>query len=538
MFEFKYLLNNQLFKTEQSNDDVLIIKEQSDDHFFVKIKALKDIVLDNSIITFPFEFNKHDTIFVNGFQSWTDTKEFEVGEHLRDVRKIPHLVKKMFALDKYGDSEFVNYKKDVFSGIDIAYLRGEHNLFFGSVNYKNSYMIVYLKFKEQLVELNSDIKGRVLNKDEEFTVFDFYLDQDIQRGFMNYVKHFGIEKKEKLIGYTSWYNHYQNINESLIYDALKGMDKNKYNVFQIDDGYETYVGDWLYVDHHKFPNGLEKIVRDIHDKGLLAGLWLAPFAAEEKSILFKSRPDLFIKDEQGNFIKAGGNWSGFYALDMEKEESQNYVRECLQHYMDLGFDFFKLDFLYASCLGKSKLTRAERSQRSYEFLRQTLKNKLILGCGAVLSNCYQNFDYVRIGPDVSLDFDDKWFMRFLHRERISTKITIQNTIYRQYYNDFFFGCDPDVFLLRDDNIRLNNKQKESLITINAIFGSLLMTSDNISEYDEEKQELLNRAIEIFKHATDKYFEKVAHNKIKISYKIGEEKYTLIYDTDKGEIIYE
>ena len=40
------------------------------------------------------------------------------------------------------------------------------------------------------------------------------------------------------------------------------------------------------------------------------------------------------------------------------------------------------------------------------------------------------FDYLRIGADVTLIFDDVWFMRHLHRVRISTKMSLQNTIYR------------------------------------------------------------------------------------------------------------
>ena len=315
---------------------------------------------------------------------------------------------------------------------------------------------------------------------------------------------------------------------------MKGLD-DRFNLFQIDDGYETFVGDWLDVDEKKFPNGLKPIVDKIHKKGLKAGIWLAPFAAETKSKLAIEHPEYLKKDKKGKLEKAGGNWSGFYALDLDNKDAVNYIKKCLKHYVDLGFDFFKLDFLYASAVftypGRS---RAQVQQKAYELLRECLGNKLILGCGAQLANSFNNFDYLRIGPDVSLSFDDVAYMRLFHRERISTKVTLQNTIYRSFMNNRLFGNDPDVFLLRDDNIQLSKKQRKALITINALFGSVLMTSDNVAEYDEEKKELLKRSLELFKNAKVKEYKTVRHL-IKVTYELNGEEHGFTYNTQKGEL---
>ena len=50
-------------------------------------------------------------------------------------------------------------------------------------------------------------------------------------------------------------------------------------MFQIDDGWEPKVGDWLETDAQKFPHGLKGMVEEIHAAGFQAGLWLAPFLA-------------------------------------------------------------------------------------------------------------------------------------------------------------------------------------------------------------------------------------------------------------------
>ena len=63
-----------------------------------------------------------------------------------------------------------------------------------------------------------------------------------------------------------------------------------------------------------------------------------------------------------------------------------------------------------------------------------------------------------------------------------------------------FGNDPDVFLLRDDNMRMSFARRTALTKVNALFGSLLMTSDKISDYDEEKRAVLEDALAIFRRA--------------------------------------
>ena len=60
-------------------------------------------------------------------------------------------------------------------------------------------------------------------------------------------------------GYTTWYNYYPNINEKIVTDDLEALSKvdADIDIFQIDDGYQTNVGDWLSVDQKKFPCGMK-----------------------------------------------------------------------------------------------------------------------------------------------------------------------------------------------------------------------------------------------------------------------------------------
>ena len=120
----------------------------------------------------------------------------------------------------------------------------------------------------------------------------------------------------------------------------------------------------------------------------------------------------------------------------------------------------------------------------------------------------------------------------MHRERISTKVTLQNTIFRSIFNNRLFLNDPDVFLLREGNISLSEKQKEALILINSLFGSVLMTSDNIAEYGTVANALVEEALDIFHNATN-----ISHRKrdelIDISYCLNGKEKHLTYNTKKG-----
>ncbi|MCD8286764.1 MAG: alpha-galactosidase [Clostridia bacterium] len=514
--ELTYTTSDGVSHSAKETDGCLAMDVSWGQRNVITVSAKEPVTLLSAAISIPHAYEKDERIFVNGYQSWTDTREFTAGESLKDITKLPKFLVNMFSLDGYGDSTFKKYRKKVLHGYDVSWAK---DFFAGSFNSANAYLIINHDVMGSRIVLESDISGLQLPAGGSICLFDFTLDKDF------WLSMYPVKDIPDILGYTSWYNYYENINEEKILSSLEQVGE-PYELFQIDDGYESAVGDWLSVDPMKFPNGLEGIVQKIHAKGLKAGIWLAPFAAESKSQVYKEHPDWFFD------WKAGGNWSGFYGLNSNNGDAMAYVEQCLRRYADMGFDFFKLDFLYAVNPRKiTTRTRAQISGKAYEMIRRTLPDKLILGCGAMIMNSTV-FDYLRIGPDVSLKFDDVWYMKYMHRERVSTKVTLQNTIYRSFMDKRLFGCDPDVFILRNENNCLSREQKEALITINALFGSVMMTSDNVSAYTAEQQALFSKAL-LLRNATDKSYSSVDGRHISISYTLGVQKHRLTYDTMKG-----
>lgn len=527
-----YRIGKESFAASASNEHIEIVTDARENGKTVRVKAKTEILLQRVTESDVVRVGKNDRFLLNGYQSWTDTREFTRKETEKNIYRLPRWLVDRFSFDRYGDATFYPYSKKKLHGYDVFYSRGEQECFFCNLNVANAYLLFEVDRQSGQVDLISDCDGIELSAGDEQIVLSYRYAASYADGMHAFREIFSARPAEKIFGYTSWYNYYQNINEEQILRDLEAID-GRFDLFQIDDGFETAVGDWLRIDPQKFPNGLQPIVDRIHEKGLKAGVWLAPFVAEEKSETYREHPEWFRRDENGNAVRCGSNWSGFYALDLEKPEARAYIEICLRHYMDLGFDFFKLDFLYAANLPRyAGKTRSMAAEEAYAFLRDVLQDRLILGCGATVFNAAGKFDYLRVGPDVSLKFDDVWFMRLMHRERISTKTTLQNTIYRSFLNGHLFGNDPDVFILRENNVSLSAEQKKALLTINSLFGSVLMTSDCLADYDDEKKALLTETLERFRNAEVRAYERDG-SRIRMTYTVGGTEHNFVYDTEKG-----
>ena len=504
----------------------------------ILLTAKEDLTLlsfEERLPSLEIEPGKDDLFFLNGYQSWTDSFERYLSEKEKSLKRVPRIVVDTFSFDRYGDYTFYDYDKSKLHGFDLFYEKGKRSRFLFGVNAENAYLIIEVERKSGKIKLLSDVRGAAVKAGESYAIADYYLFDSYEEGLATFEKIYPLKEREKIFGYTSWYNYYQDVTEEILLRDLDALDE-RFNLFQIDDGFETKVGDWLTADPLKFPNGLKPIVKKIHDRGMKAGLWLAPFVAEEESELFRNCKAWFKRDEKGAFVKCGSNWSGFYALDLENPEVLAYIETCLKYYSDMGFDFFKLDFLYAANLpvyqGK---TRARAAEEAYRFLREKLSDRLILGCGATLTNAAGKFDYMRVGPDMSLSFDDAFYMRFFHRERPSSKTTVQNTSYRSFRNGRFFGNDPDVFLLRDENLKLKDKTKCAILTLNALFGDVLMTSDNVKTYGDRAKKRLDDAFVLFRKAKNVTFLR-KRNRISVRYEVEGTPHALVYDKEKGEFL--
>ena len=303
-------------------------------------------------------------------------------------------------------------------------------------------------------------------------------------------------RKGLMTGYTSWYNYFQKIDEKIILRDLEGLNcaKNEVNIFQIDDGYETFVGDWL--DHcEKFPNGMKYIAEKVHAKGYKAGIWIAPFSCQRVSRTAKEHPDWLIKDEKGKPQIGCIGWGGAYTLDIYNDEARDYIKHFFDVILnDWNYDMVKLDFLYSQCISpRNGKCRGEIMYDGMQLLRECVGDKLLLGCGIPMSAAIGVCDACRISCDVDLTYTGKIYNHIhVNNEMLSAQSAINNSIFRRHLNGRVFMNDPDVFFLRNHNLKFNWEQKHLLARINNLFGNVLFVSDNAGEFNKKQIEYLKK----------------------------------------------
>ena len=411
----------------------------------------------------------------------------------------------------------------------------------GSLNERTGYTVFYADMQENLLVISKDVEGVIMQG--EYELFNVICtrgsyDQAFDAYFAAYPrKHTG--RVDHFAGYTSWYNYYQNINEEIILRDLEGLKKagSAANIFQIDDGYETKIGDWE-IDSRKFPNGLLPIVEKIHGQGLKAGLWVAPYSAQFSADIVKKHSDWLIKGKNGKPIISGVAWGGFYALDFEKAEVRQYVKELFVKVFDeWGFDMVKLDFLYcAAIFPRNGKSRGQLMCEALDFLRECCGDKIFLGCGVPLGPAFGVVDACRIGCDAETSFKDKFYVSLTNQEVISTRNAMNNAIFRRHLNGRIMANDPDVFFLRNGGVKAakyNDKQKKLLAKINHMFGSVLFVSDDIGEYDDGQMAVLLDAYKKFdgKVVSAEY---IAQDMIRIVYVEDDKTHRLVFNTVTGE----
>jgi len=498
-------INHKLNDLSFSNDEIVIKCQFKDDSIKIDLAFLSEVIFKCAYIKYPFVLNDEEKIFFNGYNCWTLSKECTKNTYNKSTHKIPFkfLTIPLLSLDRYADEHIKPYPNKIGYNRSWSYMYVRNNS-----DYK---LIASLSEKEGFTyfEYDKDVDYLLIQKDIEeyktnqsFRLFDLViLNGNEDEVFNKWFRLMKINKPQAkpLTGYTSWYNYYQNINEKIILRDLDALGNVKESdIFQIDDGWESYVGDWLDTDIEKFPNDLYPIINKIHDNGMLAGIWLSPFIAEKKSKIYKYHQDWFIKDKNRKPFSCGCNWSGYYALDIYNHEVRKYIESVFYKIFNkYKIDLVKLDFLYAACAcQRNDKTRGQVMQEAMEWLRHLCRGKLIIGCGVPLFSAFGNVDYCRIGCDVTLDYNDKFYMRLVQPERPSTKHAMLDTIYHRQLNNRAFLNDPDVFILRKENTKLTDKQKYDLGAINALFGSILFVSDNIANYDFYQKEMYYRILNL------------------------------------------
>ncbi len=150
------------------------------------------------------------------------------------------------------------------------------------------------------------------------------------------------------------------------------------------------------------------------------------------------------------------------------------------------------------------MNRGQLMADGMQFIRDAVGPDVqLLGCGVPLAPAFGRVEYCRIGCDVGLDWNNRFYYSILSRERVSTKRSLANTIGRAPLNGRAFLNDPDVFFLRDD-IAMEPEQEDLLLEGDACFGGSLLTSDNMLSWRPEDVAKYQEAINLMRTALSRF----------------------------------
>ena len=312
-------------------------------------------------------------------------------------------------------------------------------------------------------------------------------------------------------GWCSWYYAFHDVTED---DVLRNLDalvaarhELPVDVVQLDDGYQHAVGDWL-TTCAKFPSGLAALAESIRSAGFAAGLWTAPFCGVRESELFAKHPDWWLRAPDGSGELLRGllhpAWSAdacVYVLDASRPEVLAHLEELFAALAAMGFQYLKLDFLYALALAASSadptLGRAARLRRGLEAIRAGAgEESFLLGCGCPLGPAVGVVDAMRIGPDVAPHWLPDTTLRIPGIEETlpATRSALRSSLARAWMHRRLFANDPDCLMVRSRDTRLSADERGALAAAVAASGGAVVFSDDLARLGDDERALLGSAL--------------------------------------------
>ncbi len=308
-------------------------------------------------------------------------------------------------------------------------------------------------------------------------------------------------------GWCSWYYHFGRVTERDVLAAADSLSAVRARVpceyVMVDDGYQGAIGDWLR-PNRKFPHGMRWLAQRIRTSGFEAGIWLAPFLVRPDAELFRARPEWILRTARGRPRRAAWNpgwsvWRPAYALDTTHPEVLEWLAELARTVVhQWGYRFLKLDFLYAAALpgprADSGATRAQALRRGLQAIRDGAGDEaFLIGCGCPLGPAVGIVDAMRIGPDVA-PFWSGWASRRLLRDRhgVSTKHAVRNILTRAFMHRRLWLNDPDCVLVRARNSRLTADEVQTLAAAVALSDGVFALGDRVDALSEERLAILEQ----------------------------------------------
>ncbi len=317
-----------------------------------------------------------------------------------------------------------------------------------------------------------------------------------------------IRPDHNLTGYCTWYYYYADVTEKDFLENVEVLKKqvgSAYSpeVIQIDDGYQTFQGDWLDQDV-SWPTPLGKVAADIQSAGITAGIWIMPVLASTASRTFREHPEWFVKSRSGGPLVFAG-WSPapdnlWACLDATRPEVRDHITHFMRALWDMGFHYFKMDGLGFGLpdgvFSDPDATPVSAFRLAMKTIREAVPEAFLLGCCPPFMACLGYVDMCRvsgdtsrawIGPKPNTEYPpnaDQGTVGILH--------AWHGTVQNWWKNDIWFRSDPDVIMARADNAYYTIGEARLSASMGILTG-VSLTSDHLGRITPERRAILECA---------------------------------------------
>lgn len=284
----------------------------------------------------------------------------------------------------------------------------------------------------------------------------------------------------------------------------------------IDDGWQYAYGEWE--ANPLFPHGMGWMARRLSKLGFEPGLWMAPGIVEPHARIAQWDPDMLACGASGlPCLCFNGMERQGFVLDPTVPKTRRWLYDLFSRHADLGFRYFKLDFLLpvagAPSYDDPSVPRGQIVRMLLEPARQALNGRArIMGCGYDFHAGVDLVDEVRTSSDIHARWD-------------SICENVGAIAGRWWAQGRLWGNDPDFALARgpetsdDPDLRrlkpclvfvkpkapaapvgdyvlatMNRSEARTLLSLVVISGGAVNLSDDLTKLNDEGLDLVRRTV--------------------------------------------
>lgn len=198
------------------------------------------------------------------------------------------------------------------------------------------------------------------------------LSQTFHSLYQNYLVPVYWQKRTRPILLNTWEGNYFSFHEKTLLEQAKTAKELGIELFVLDDGWfgqrnddTQALGDW-YVNQDKLPQKITGLADQIHELGLLFGLWFEPEMISKNSQLFRQHPDWPLQVPAYPLTEGRRQ----LVLDLSNPEIQDFLIATLDEYLKNGeIDYIKWDMnRHLTEVGNKNLPADQQKEISHRYV--------------------------------------------------------------------------------------------------------------------------------------------------------------------------